>query len=454
MTAYSYITTAIKDRIEQLPATNIEGYVTKVVGAVIYATLVNARLGDICKVKKNVSTDTHPSSQKDFIWAEIVGFNESEVVLAPLSRMEGITQKAKVISTGSCHRIGVGDSLLGRVINGLGEPVDAHQKGMVNTRESCSVNGEPPDPLMRQPIQKQLFVGVKAIDGLLSIGEGQRLGIFAGAGVGKTTLLGALARHADVDVVVLALIGERGREVRDFIDQQLGEDGMKKAVVVVSTADQPVMQRVRSLYTATTVAEYFRDQNKRVLLLVDSLTRFARALREVGLSAGEIPARRGYPPSVFSTLPQLLERTGQSVRGSITAVYSVLMEGDDVNEPVADEARSLLDGHIVFSRELAAAGHYPAIDVLASTSRIMNQVVDSRRLSLAIKARGVIAKYKEIELLVKMGEFKEGVDSDADVALACFPRLQQWLQQNTLDKCFDNEAIRELEGLLDVVTTA
>ncbi len=202
------------------------------------------------------------------------------------------------------------------------------------------------------------------------------------------------------------------------------------------------------------MAEYFRDQNKRVLLLVDSLTRFARALREVGLSVGEIPARRGYPPSVFSTLPQLLERTGQSARGSITAVYSVLMEGDDVNEPVADEARSLLDGHIVFSRELAAAGHYPAIDVLASTSRIMNQVVDSRRLSLAIKARGVIAKYKEIELLVKMGEFKEGVDSDADVALACFPRLQQWLQQNTLDKCFDNEAIRELEGLLDVVTTA
>jgi len=450
MTAYNYITEAIKDRVEQLPTSNIEGYVTKVVGSVIYATLLNARLGDVCRVKKNVNVH---SDQDDFIWAEIIGFKESEVLLAPLSRMEGVTQRAKVISTGKSHRVGIGEELLGRVINGLGEPVDVHQKGMVNTCEYCTVNGEPPDPLLRQPINKQLFVGIKAIDGLLSIGEGQRLGIFAGAGVGKTTLLGALARQADVDIIVLALIGERGREVRDFIDQQLGEEGMKKTIVVVSTADQPVMQRVRSLYTATTVAEYFRDKNKRVLLLVDSLTRFARALREVGLAAGEIPARRGYPPSVFSTLPQLLERTGQSARGSITAVYSVLMEGDDVNEPVADEARSLLDGHIICSRELAAAGHYPAIDILASTSRIMGQVVDSKHSNLAAKARAVIAKYKEIELLVKMGEYKEGIDKDADEALACFPRLQQWLQQNTLNNFIDNDVISELEKLLDVVTT-
>lgn len=450
MTAYSYITTAIKDRIEQLPATNIEGTVTKVVGSVIYATLVNARLGDVCRVRKSATAH----DQDGFVWAEIIGFRESEVVLAPLSRMDGITQGAKVVSTGKSHQVGVGDALLGRVVNGLGEPVDLRQNGSVtNIREFSPVNGEPPDPLLREPINKQLFVGIKAIDSLLSIGEGQRLGIFAGAGVGKTTLLGTLARQADADVVVLALIGERGREVREFIDQQLGADGMKKAVVVVSTADQPVMQRVRSLYTATTIAEYFRDKNKRVLLLVDSLTRFARALREVGLSAGEIPARRGYPPSVFSILPQVLERTGQSDKGSITSIYSVLMEGDDVNEPVADEARSLLDGHIICSRELAAAGHYPAIDILASCSRIMDQVVDARHMDIATRARALIAKYKEIELLVKMGEYREGIDQEADIAVTCFPVLQRWLQQNSSSYLHD-DAISELEALLDVAATA
>ena len=326
--------------------------------------------------------------------------------------------------------------------------MDTATKGPLECEDYYPVYANPPDPLKRRIISKPLPLGLRVIDGLLTCGEGQRMGIFAAAGVGKSTLLACLVKGAQVDVTVLALIGERGREVREFIEKDLGEEGMKKSVVVVSTSDRTSMERLKAAYVATAIAEYFRDQGKKVLLLMDSVTRFARAQREIGLAAGEPPTRRGFPPSVFSTLPVLMERAGMSDKGSITALYTVLVEGDDMTEPIADETRSILDGHIILSRKLAAANHYPAIDVLQSVSRVMNAIVDPEHKKAASKLRKLLAKYKEIELLVQLGEYRKGSDPEADEALARIDKINEFLRQGLDERTPFEETVEWLKRLV------
>ena len=321
----------------------------------------------------------------------------------------------------------VGNNLLGRVLDGLGAPIDG--KGALEPEAHYPVYADPPNPLTRNIISRPVSLGLRAIDGLLTCGEGQRMGIFAAAGGGKSTLLSCLIKGADVDVTVLALIGERGREVREFIEHDLGPEGLAKSVLVVSTSDRSAMERLKASYVATAIAEYFRDQGKRVLLLMDSVTRFGRALREIGLAAGEPPTRRGFPPSVFSSLPKLMERAGNSDKGSITALYTVLVEGDDMTEPIADETRSILDGHIVLSRKLAARNHYPAIDILASTSRVMNAIASGEHKEHAGKLRSLLAKYEEVEMLVQIGEYQKGSDPEADEAIAKIDGVNNFLKQ-------------------------
>jgi type III secretion protein N (ATPase) len=341
----------------------------------------------------------------------------------------------------------VGSNLLGRVLDGLGNPIDGGPP--LRPESWYPVYADPPNPMKRRIIDKPLPLGLRVLDGLLTCGEGQRMGIFAAAGGGKSTLLSCLVKGAAVDVTVLALIGERGREVREFIEHDLGKDGMQKAVLVVSTSDRSSMERLKASYVATAIAEYFRDKGKKVLLLMDSVTRFGRALREIGLAAGEPPTRRGFPPSVFSSLPKLMERAGNSDKGSITALYTVLVEGDDMTEPIADETRSILDGHIVLSRKLGAANHYPAIDVLASVSRVMNAVVSKEHKTAAGKFRALLAKYQEVELLLQIGEYKAGADKEADEAIAKHERLNAFLRQGLSERSTFDEAeagMKELTG--------
>ncbi|MBH3508698.1 SctN family type III secretion system ATPase PscN, partial [Pseudomonas aeruginosa] len=329
--------------------------------------------------------------------------------------------------------------------HGLGRPFDGSPPA--EPAAWYPVYRDAPQPMSRRLIERPLSLGVRAIDGLLTCGEGQRMGIFAAAGGGKSTLLASLVRNAEVDVTVLALVGERGREVREFIESDLGEQGLRRSVLVVATSDRPAMERAKAGFVATSIAEYFRDQGRRVLLLMDSLTRFARAQREIGLAAGEPPTRRGYPPSVFAALPRLMERAGQSERGSITALYTVLVEGDDMSEPVADETRSILDGHIVLSRKLAAANHYPAIDVLHSVSRVMNQIVDDDQRHAAGRLREWLAKYEEVELLLKIGEYQKGQDSEADQAIEKIGAIRQWLRQGTHETSDYAQACAQLRSL-------
>jgi len=342
----------------------------------------------------------------------------------------------------------VGPGLLGRVVNGLGEPLDTQTHGPLEVTDYYPVFRDAPDPLTRRIISKPTALGVRAIDGLLTCGEGQRLGIFAAAGGGKSTLLAMLIKGADVDVTVLALIGERGREVREFIEYDLGPEAAAKAVIVVATSDRSSAERAKAGFVATSIAEYFRDQGKRVLLLMDSVTRFARAQREIGLAAGEPPTRRGFPPSVFATLPRLMERAGQSDKGFITALYTILVEGDDMTEPVADETRSSLDGHIILSRKLAAANHYPAIDILASVSRVMGAIVDEEHKAAASRLRELLAKYDEVELLVKIGEYKKGSDALADEALSKIDGIRAFLRQRTDDLTSLEETVQALKQVV------
>ncbi len=437
MTAFNYMTDMMQNALNGVTTCNQRGRVVQVLGTIVKAILPTARVGDLCILKNS------PSSQ---IWAEVVGFSSGEVLLAPLSPIKEVSARTEVIPLNTSHRIRVGPELLGRVIDGLGSPVDG--KGPLQSNITYPVMSDPPDPLTRRPINKPLTMGIKSVDGFLSCGEGQRMGIFAAAGVGKSSLLAMLAKHADVDVTVVALIGERGREVREFIDDQLGPAGMAKAVVVVATSDKPVMQRVKAAHVATAVAEYFRDQNQRVLLLMDSVTRFARSLREVGLAAGEAPTRRGFPPSVFSAIPQLMERAGQSKHGSITGLYTVLVEGDDMNEPVADEMRGTLDGHIILSRKLAATNHYPAIDILESRSRVMEHIVSDRHQAGAGRIRNIIAKYNEIELLVRMGEYQRGADPAADEALDKIEAVNRLLRQGVNENISMQQTLEQMSHVL------
>ncbi|WP_149135841.1 FliI/YscN family ATPase [Cupriavidus campinensis] len=396
----------------------MRGRVSKAVGMLIHATGIQAHVGEICHL---VTPGEAP------LLAEVVGFMQQTAVLTPLGRTTGISALTEVVPAMHGPQCPAGAALLGRVLDALGEPIDARGPLVGVTR--VPIDNEPPDPLTRRLIREPLATGVRAIDGLLTLGEGQRVGIFAPPGVGKSTLLGMLARGSAAEVNVVALVGERGREVREFIEYSLGPEGMARTVLVVSTSDRSPMERVRCAYTATAIAEHFRDQGKRVLLLVDSLTRLARAQREIGLAGGEPPTRRSYPPSVFSMLPQLLERAGTGVQGSITAAYTVLTEGEDDSDPIAEEVRSILDGHIVLSRKLASAGQYPPIDILQSVSRVMPQVAAGPHQQDALRLRQLLAKFQDMELLLQIGEYRPGADAVADAAVGAIGAIRAYLTQ-------------------------
>lgn len=427
----------LMSHLEEVELTTVHGRITEVVGMLIRAVIPQVKMGEICLIKR----DGEPLA------AEVVGFTKEEVLLSPLGEMSGIGPSSEVIPTRMPMHIRVGPNLLGRILNGLGQPLDEDTKGPLELDETYPTIGSPPDPLKRKLIQRPLSVGVRALDGALTCGEGQRIGIFAAAGVGKSTLLGMIAKNAVADVNVISLIGERGREVREFLENDLGPEGMKKSVIIVSTSDQAAQTRINAAYVGTAIAEYFRDQGKSVILMMDSVTRFARALREVGLAAGEPPARAGFTPSVFAILPRLLERSGNSDKGSITAFYTILVAGDDMNEPVADETRSILDGHIVLSNELARQHHYPAIDVLASVSRILPQITDKQHLELIGKLREVLANYKKNELLIRIGEYKPGSDKNGDFALKYIDKVNRFLKQQVDEKVPFEETMRQLKSL-------
>ena len=414
------------DTLQQLEASlrsadtlAVVGRVQSAQGTLIRASGVRARVGELCRLQDPVSGAS--------LDAEVVGLANGQVLLTPLGHLQGLSSETLVYATGRSQTFPAGPALLGRVLDANGAPLD----GKPAPQAECAVPlyNDPPSPLTRQPVDKPFATGIRVVDSLLTCGEGQRLGIFAAAGGGKSTTLGMLARGSAADVNVIALVGERGREVGEFLHDALGEDGLARSVVIVSTSDRPALERARATYAATAVAEYFRDRGQRVLLMIDSVTRFARALRDVGLAVGEPPTRRGFPPSVFSALPQVFERAGNGARGSITAFYSVLMDDDDQSDPVAEETRSILDGHVYLSRKLGNANHYPAVDVLASASRLFNRLAPPEHRRDADHARRLLAKYQAIELLVQLGEYQPGSDAEADEAIARRPALLAHLRQ-------------------------
>jgi type III secretion protein N (ATPase) len=407
--------------VDGLTAPRVAGRVTELVGLVLRATAPGARAGELVIVER---TRGNP------LRAEVVGFHGEQVILLPLGTAEGVGPDSVVRPTGRPFSIRCGPSLLGRVIDGLGDPIDG--KGPLVDDGQLTwwpVERAAPDPLQRRRVTEPLPLGVRAIDALATVGDGQRIGLFAGPGLGKSTLLGQIARHSEADVIVIGLVGERGREVRDFLETQLDDDSRRRAVCVCATSDAPPLLRLKSALAATAVAEYFRAQGKRVLLLVDSLTRVARAQREVGLAAGEPPARQGYPPSVFAMLPRLLERSGQSDKGSITAVYAVLTSGDDADDPIAEEVRAILDGHIVLSAERAARNQWPAIDPVRTLSRVMDELVDDEHRRAAARVREVLAIYERQRDLVLLGAYRKGADKATDDALARLPAVEAFLRQ-------------------------
>lgn len=412
------------------------GKVAKVVGLTVESIGPSAKLNDLCHI---ITKD-----QNQVINAEVVGFRDDRVLLMPYDQTTGVGLGSRVENTGAPLKVMVGDELLGKVLDGLGNPIDGSE---LNCTCGYSVQAEPPDPLTRELIDTVLPLGVKAVDGLITVGKGQRIGIFAGSGVGKSTLMGMFARNTKADINVIALIGERGREVREFIERDLGPEGMKRSVVIVATSDKPALIRKKAAMTATAVAEYFRDQGRDVLLMMDSLTRFSMAQREIGLASGEPPVSRGYPPSVYGEMPQLLERAGRSDKGSITGLYTVLVDGDDFNEPIADTARSILDGHIVLDRKIAQKNHYPAIDVLQSISRVMSSIVDSKHKRASGQLKNVLATYSEAEDLVNIGAYKAGSNPSIDYALSKIDAVNEFLQQDVYEKISFEESIRRLEEL-------
>ena len=402
------------------------GRVVQAGGTILRATGLRARIGQQCRVFDAANDRT------ESLLAEVIGFAGAEVILAPYGPLQGIAVGAAVQALADVAQVPYGEGLLGRVIDAFGRPLDDRPLPAPGpTLRHTPLHADAPSPLKRKGVDHPLPTGVRAIDAALTVGEGQRVGIFAMAGGGKSTLLGMLARQAKADVNVIALVGERGREVREFMDESLGEEGLARSVVVVSTSDRPALERVRAAYAATAIAEGFRREGKRVLLLVDSVTRFARGLRELGLSAMEPPVRRGYPPSVFAELPRLFERAGNDAHGSITAFYTVLAEDDDNSDPVAEEVRSILDGHIVLSRQLAQAAHYPAIDVLASASRVFTRVAAKPHREAATQLRALMARHTEVEFLLRVGEYQAGSDPLADRAIERMPAIKALLQQRS-----------------------
>lgn len=399
------------------------GKVVKVIGLTIESIGPKANLNDLCYI---VSKD-----KKQTVMAEVVGFREDRLLLMPYGNVEGIGIGSTVESTKEPLKVFVGESLLGKTLDGLGKPIDNSE---LELHQGYSVEAEPPDPLKRKLIDEVLPLGVKAVDGMITVGKGQRIGIFAGSGVGKSTLLGMFARNTKADINVIALIGERGREVREFIERDLGEEGLRRSVVVVATSDKPALIRKKAAKTATAIAEYFRDQGRDVLLMMDSLTRFSMAQREIGLASGEPPVSRGYPPSVYSEMPKLLERAGNSEKGSITGLYTVLVDGDDFNEPITDTARGILDGHIMLTRKFANKNHYPAIDVLQSISRVMSSIVEKEHKTAAGRLKMVLATYSEAEDLINIGAYKNGSNKNIDYAISKIDAVNEFLKQDVYEK--------------------
>jgi ATP synthase in type III secretion protein N len=428
---------ALRARLAQASALRPEGRVRAVTGLAVRLALPGARIGDVVLLRRRGQP----------LPAEIVGFDQGEAVAMPLGELSGLGPDDIVESTGMPLEVGAGTALLGRVLDGLGRPLDGAPAptGLVNV----AVDRAPPAALGRRPVTRPLATGVRALDALLTVGEGQRVGLFAGSGVGKSTLLGAIARGTSADVVVVALVGERGREVGDFLEHSLGEEGRKRAVVVVATSDAPALERLRAAQVATAIGEHFRDRGQSVMLLLDSVTRVARAQREVGLAAGEPPARRGYPPSVFSLLPRLLERSGQGETGSITAIYTVLVEGGDMDEPIADEVRGILDGHIVLDRKIAARGHYPAIDVTVSLSRVMDAVASKPHLAAARRVRSLLGAYEDKRDLIALGAYARGSEPRVDQAIAALPEIERLLQQDSQTLVAFDQSVAELGKLAE-----
>lgn len=416
----------------------VEGKITRMVGMTLEALGCQAAVGVRCEVE-NLNGES--------IEAEVVGFNGDRLYLMPTGRIQGIQPNARVIPSNKIYEVPVGDNLLGRVLDGTGRPLDS--KGPLNTTETVSLHGQPINPLDRAPIKEPLDVGVRSINSLLSVGRGQRLGLFAGSGVGKSVLLGMMTRYTNADVIVVGLIGERGREVKDFINNILGEEGMARAVVVAVPADQTPVMRIHGAFMATSIAEYYRDQGKNVLLLMDSLTRFAQAQREIALAIGEPPATKGYPPSVFGLLPQLVERAGNGAegKGSITAFYTVLTEGDDQMDPIADASRAILDGHIVLSRDLAEQGHFPAVDVEASISRAMVDIIDKEHLQTVNKFKQMYSMYKKNEDLITIGAYTPGSDTRVDRAILMQPEIMKFLKQDMHEPMAYKESLEELDNI-------
>lgn len=427
-------------RITEIPTFKKYGRISRVVGLMIESNGPKSSIGDVCKIHVHSSQQGHQE-----ILAEVVGFKDDIVVLMPFTSLKDIAVGCLVEGTGAPLEVKVGPELIGQILDSMGRPFDGSvlPKGLATVQ----TEGEPPNPLTRPPINETLEVGVKAIDGMLTVGNGQRVGIFAGSGVGKSTLLGMIARNTKADLNVIALIGERGREVREFIERDLGEEGLKRSIIVAATSDQPALMRIKGAFTATAIAEYFREQGLNVMLMMDSVTRVAMAQREVGLATGEPPAQKGYTPSVFAILPKLLERTGTNPKGSITAFYTVLVDGDDMNEPIADTVRGILDGHIVLDRNLANRGQYPAINVLKSVSRLMNHIATKEHVAAATKLRELYYTYTKNEDLINIGAYKRGSSTEVDAAIHFEPLITNFLKQGFMDPVSMEQTVDELTKL-------
>jgi type III secretion protein N (ATPase) len=433
----------IISRIRDAEPYRYRGRVTELTSLIIKASVPGARLGEMCLVT------SHKDNFKP-LKTEVVGFKDGAVYLMPLGEVKGIGPDSEVIATGKPFSIRCGFGLLGRILGGTGDPIDGFAPlSQVEGLCDWSVDRPSPNPYTRQPVDRPIAMGVRAIDGLLTVGRGQRIGLFAGSGVGKSTLMGQIAKNTEADVVVVCLVGERGREVLDFINESLGEQGLRRSVLVAATSDMPSLVRLKSCYVATAIAEWFRDQGLNVLFMMDSATRFARAQREIGLALGEPPARQGYPPSVFAQIPRLMERTGNNEKGSITAVYTVLVQASDMEEPIADEVRSILDGHIILDRDLGARNHWPAIDVLPSLSRVMTSITQSDHKRAAAKLRQVLAEYEKNKDLISLGAYNYGSDTKVDYAIDKIDEIEGFLRQQT-DETSDMETtIRKLIELFE-----
>lgn len=427
-----------QSRLADASPIRVSGKVLEVIGLIVEVSGLTASIGEICQI-------VVPG--KGLTAAEVVGFRQSRTLLMPLGTLDGVAPGCEVRPTGRTHLVKVGSGILGRVLDGLGLPLE--DKKLNYPGRWIPVTNTPPNPLKRKRISEVLVTGVKAIDALLTCGQGQRLGIFAGSGVGKSTLLGMIARSSNADVNVIALIGERGREVLEFLEKDLGPEGLARSVVVAATSDQPALVRIKGAFVATAIAEFFRDQGKKVMLMMDSVTRFAMAQREVGLAIGEPPATKGYTPSVFALLPKLLERSGNAETGSITALYTVLVDADDMNEPIADAVRGILDGHIVLSRELAARNHYPAIDVAHSVSRLMPEITGKEQQELAAELRETMAAYQRVEDLINIGAYQRGSNPEVDRAIKLYPAINRFLRQEINEFFSYEDTLQQLRQLFE-----